>query len=196
MNSKRTLLKAFCGGLLYPLVASANGAGLKAPAGPRAAYFPNVEFVDQFGRRLRFYDDIIRGRLVVINMMYTVCSGICPGNTANLLSVQHQLGARVGRDIHMVSISLQPEMDSPAALKSYAEKYGIGPGWTFLGGTRANMELVRRRLGFYDSDPVEDAKLSRHTGMVSIGNERIDRWCMMPALTVSRQIVKTIVDMA
>ena len=195
MNSKRTLLKALCGGILYPLVATANSAVMKVRAGPRAGYFPNVEFVDQHGRTLRFYDDIIRGRLVVINMMYTVCSGICPANTANLLSVQQQLGARVGRDIHMVSISLQPEMDSPAALKSYADKYGIGPGWTFLTGKRANMELVRRRLGFYDTDPIEDAKLSRHTGLVNIGNERIDRWCMTPSLTVSRQLVKTILDM-
>ena len=195
MNSKRTILKVLCAGMLCPLVAPANSAAKKIAAGPRANYFPNVEFFDQDGRAVRFYDNIIRGRVVVINMMYTVCSGICPSNTANLLSVQQQLGARVGRDIHMVSISLQPEMDSPAALKSYAEKYGVGPGWTFLTGTRAGMEVVRRRLGFFDSDPVEDAKLSRHTGMVSIGNERLDRWCMTPSLTVSRQLVKTITDM-
>ena len=195
MNSKRTLLKALGAGLMYPLVAPANSAGIKVANGPRAGYFPNVQFVDQSGKSVRFYDDMIRGRVVVINMMYTVCSGICPSNTANLLSVQQQLGARVGRDIHMVSISLQPELDSPAALKAYADKYGIGPGWTFLTGTRANMELVRRRLGFYDSDPIEDAKLSRHTGMVSIGNERLDRWCMTPSLTVSRQLVKTIIEM-
>jgi protein SCO1/2 len=198
MNTKRAILKALCGVALYPAIASARVAGVAgvhAAPGPRAGYFPNAEFVDQNNRKVRFYDDIIRGKLVVINMMYTECSGICPSNTANLLTVQKALGQRVGRDIHMVSISLQPEFDSPAALLAYAKKYDVKPGWTFLTGKRADMEVVRRKLGFYDTDPVEDSKLARHTGMVSIGNERIDRWCMQPSLTATHQLVKSILDM-
>ncbi|KAF3999611.1 SCO family protein [Glaciimonas immobilis] len=151
--------------------------------------------MDQDGRKIKFYDDIIRGRLVVINMMYTACTGICPPNTANLLQVQQALGPRIGRDVHMVSISLHPEFDSPATLKAYAKKYDIQPGWTFLSGKRGDMESVRRKLGFYDKDPFEDAKLARHTGMLRIGNERIDRWCMVPSLSPTRQIVKSILDM-
>jgi protein SCO1 len=163
---------------------------------PRQSYFTNAPFVDQGGHKVKFYEDIIRDKVVVVNMMYTACTSICPGNTANLLKVQQTLGERVGRDVHMVSLSLLPELDPPAALRSYIHKYGIGPGWTFLTGTRASMETVRRKLGFYDTDPVADADIFRHTGMISIGNDRIDRWCMMPALSDAGQIVRSIREIA
>ncbi|MGO4330881.1 SCO family protein [Cupriavidus sp. 2TAF22] len=196
MSSKRTLLKALCGAALLPAAASARGLAVAARHGPRAGYFPNVMFETHDGRKVRFYDDVVKGRLVVFNMMYTACAGICPPNTANLMAVQAALGHRVGHDIHLVSLTLQPELDTPAALQAYARQYGIRPGWTFLTGRRADMDLVRRRLGFYDSDPAEDALLSRHTGMLSIGNEPLDRWCMMPALTAPQQIAHAVRNMA
>jgi protein SCO1/2 len=187
MTSKRSTLMAFLDRAAAPKRSPVKQYG--------AAYFTNVEFVDHHGRQVRFYDDLVKDKLVIVNMMYTVCSGICPSNTANLLTVQQALGKRIGRDVHMVSLSLRPEMDSPAALRAYIKQYGIQPGWTFLTGKRASMETVRRKLGFYDTDPIEDSQLSRHTGMLSIGNDKFDRWCMMPALTATHQIVKTVHDM-
>jgi protein SCO1/2 len=112
------------------------------------------------------------------------------------LKVQQALGERVGRSIHIVSLSLLPELDTPAALRAYMRRFGIGPGWTFLTGSRASMDTVRRKLGFYDTDPVADADVFRHTGMLSIGNDRIDRWCMMPALAATHQIVRAIEEIA
>jgi protein SCO1/2 len=192
---------------LLTLLASATTSALSAGAmawdleersakNPRQAYFTNAPFVDQGGRTVKFYDDVIRDKVVVLNMMYTVCTSICPSNTANLLKVQKELGERVGRDIHMVSISLMPELDSPGALRSYMKQYDIGPGWTFLTGTRPNMEAVRRKIGFYDTDPGADADIFRHTGMISIGNDKIERWCMMPALSDASQIARSIKEMA
>jgi protein SCO1/2 len=195
MNPKRTLLKAMCGTALLPALACARTLSVAARHGPRAGYFPNVVFETQHGQKVRFYDDMVKGRLVVFNMMYTACAGICPPNTANLMAVHEALGHRVGHDIHMVSLTLQPELDTPAALLAYQKQYGIKPGWTFLTGRRADMELVRRRLGFFDTDPAEDANLARHTGMLSIGNERLDRWCMMPALTAPHQIAHSVLNM-
>jgi protein SCO1/2 len=195
MNIKRAILNGICGAALYPAISSARAAGTVQPVGPRAGYFPNAVFETQYGQKVKFYDDIIKGKLVVVNMMYTACTGICPSNTANLLTVQQALGDRVGRDIHMISLTLQPEIDSPAALQAYAKKYGVKPGWTFLTGKRPDMDLIRRKLGFYDTDAAEDAKLSRHTGMLTIGNEPLDRWCMMPALTATHQLVSSIVNM-
>ncbi|NNG23562.1 SCO family protein [Telluria aromaticivorans] len=162
----------------------------------RGHYFTNASFVDHTGRHVKFYDNIIQDKVVVVNMMYTACTSVCPSNTANLLNVQRALGNRMGRDVHMVSLSLLPELDSPSALRAYMQRYGVGPGWTFLTGTRGNTDIVRRRLGFYDSDPAADADLFRHTGMVSIGNDKIDRWCMMPALTAADQIVRSIEEIA
>ena len=196
MNTKRNMLGLMGGVALSPLLVVGTGpvAAFAAP-GPQANYFPNLVLQSHEGRKLRFYDDVLRGKIVVINMMYTVCTGICPGNTANLLRVQEMLGDRVGRDIFMVSLTLRPEFDTPRALQAYVTQYGIKPGWTFLTGKPADVEIIRRTLGFFDSDPATDRDISQHTGMVRIGNTVRDRWVMTPALASPRQIARTILEM-
>jgi protein SCO1/2 len=161
--------------------------------GPRATYFPNAKLETHEGKQVRFYDDVVKGnKVLVFNMMYTVCANICPPTTANLMQVQQMLGSRMGRDIFFYSLTLRPEFDTPQALQAYAKQYGIKPGWTLLTGKRSDMEVIRRKLGFYDRDAQVDANLSQHTGMVRIGNEAHDRWCMMPALLTPRQLVSSI----
>jgi protein SCO1/2 len=193
MTTKRTFLKTALGGAaLSPFLASTAAS---QAAGPRANYFPNAILETHEGRKVRFYDDVIRGRVVVINMMYTICSNICPPMTANLVNVQEALGKRVGRDIFMYSLTLQPEFDTPQALQAYVKQYRIRPGWTFLTGKRSDMEVIRRKLGFYDVDPKLDADLSQHTGMLRIGNEARDRWCSMPARSSPKQIAYAILNL-
>ena len=125
-------------------------------------------------------------------MMYASCTGICPASTASLKAVQQALGARVGRDIFMYSLTLRPEFDSPDALRDYVRQYDVKPGWTFLTGAPADVEAIRRKLGFFDSDPKADADIAQHTGMVRIGNLRARRWCMVPAQAAPKQIVNSI----
>jgi protein SCO1/2 len=144
---------------------------------------------------VRFYDDLMRGKNVIFNMLYAVCSRLCPVKTVNLIQVQLPLGGRVGRDIFMYSLTLRPEFDTPSALRDYVRQYEIGPGWTFLTGSPAEMDLIRRRLGFYDVDPVADAELSQHTGMIRFSDERRDRWAMSPAASPAGQIARAIVDL-
>ena len=191
---KRDWLKWAASAALAPVLA-ASGLALAAPAGPRAGYFPNTIVQTHDGRKLRFYDDIVRGKVVVFNMMYSVCTGICPGNTANLLQVQQALGDRLGKDVFMVSMTLQPEFDTPKALHDYVKSYGIKPGWTFLTGQPKEMDVIRRKLGFFNDDPKIDADLANHTGMVRIGNEKLDRWFMMPALSAPKQIARSILQL-
>jgi protein SCO1/2 len=170
-------------------------AGAAAPArkaGPRAGYFPNLELRTHDGRTVRFYDDLIHHKTVLINMMYARCDGKCPRTTANLVDVQKLLGARAGRDVHMYSITLDPEADSPEALREYAELYGAGPGWTFLTGAKADVETLRLKLGFRDPDPKLDKDRSNHAGVVVYGNEAIDRWAACPALGKPKDIVNLI----
>ncbi|MGA8516064.1 MAG: SCO family protein [Burkholderiaceae bacterium] len=192
-NTKRDWLKWMGGAALAPVLASTSAVQM-AHAGPRADYFPNVLVQTHEGKNLRFYDDIVQGKVVVFNMMYSVCTGICPGNTANLRVVQDALGKRLGRDVFMVSMTLQPQFDTPSALKDYVKRYEIGPGWTFITGKPAEMDLIRRKLGFYNSDPTLDADLANHTGMLRIGNEKYDRWFMMPALSKPGQIARAILQ--
>lgn len=153
---------------------------------------PNPRVYTHEGDRVRFYDDLIKGKLVVINMMYAQCDGVCPKSTMNLQLVQNELGERIGHDIFMYSITLQPRHDTPKVLNEYVAERGIKPGWLFLTGKPADIELIRRSLGFYDPDPAVDGDRSRHTGMVRIGNDPYDRWHMTPALGDPGPIVEAI----
>ena len=157
-----------------------------------AAWFTNVEVKTQDGRTLRFYDDVLKGKIVLINFFFTDCDAVCPLMTENLARVQELLGDRVGKDIFMVSISLEPEHDTPEVLAAYAKTYGVGPGWLFLTGKKTDIDLLRHRLGFVDSDPVEDADPEQHIGTVRITNEPMHRWAMSPALVNPTALVRTV----
>ncbi len=115
-------------GAAAALVASGGsyvGSTRQSTAGPRAGYFPNAALRTHEDKSVLFYDDLIAGKFVVINFMYTGCGDICPGMTANLVEVQRLLGDRVGRDIFLYSITLQPELDTPEILRGYAETFGV-----------------------------------------------------------------------
>ena len=102
-----------------------------APDGPRWGpdYFPNVPLTTQEGRSVRLYDDLLKDKIVAIDLIYTTCQYQCPLETARLVQVQRLLGDRVGKDIFFYSITIDPEHDTPAVLKAYAEKFHAGPGW-------------------------------------------------------------------
>jgi protein SCO1/2 len=144
------------------------------------------------GRTVHFYDDLLKGKIVLINFMYTECGDICPGMTQNLADVQALLGDRVGRDIFMYSFTLRPAYDTPDRLKAYADTFEVKPGWLFLTGVPDEIELLRRRLGFADSDPVLDADLEQHIGIVRIGNEPLNRWVMAAALLRPESLVQNL----
>lgn len=148
----------------------------------RKKSFPNVPLITHEGEVVRFYDDLIKDKTVLINFMYARCGDICPGMTANLKRVQKAFGDRAGRDIFMYSITLEPEHDTPSVLKAYAELFRVKPGWKFLTGRKNDIELLRRQLGFFFSDPVLDQDKTQHIGVVKYGIEPLERWGTCPAL--------------
>lgn len=152
--------------------------------------FPNVTLTTHEGKKVKFYDDLLKDKIVIINFMYVKCEGICPGTTANLVKVQKLLGDRVGKDIFMYSFTLKPEEDTPEKLAAYAKAYKVGPGWQFLTGDPKDVELVRQKLGFIDRDPVRDANKSNHIGMLRWGNEPHTLWAGCPGSLAPSKIVK------
>ncbi len=158
----------------------------------RARYFPNVALTTHEGSKVRFYDDLIKDKIVTINFMYADCEGVCPGITANLVKVQRALGERVGRDIFMYSITLKPEHDSPEVLKEYVQMHRVQPGWLFLTGAPQDLEALRRKLGFTNPDPKLDADSSQHIGMLRYGNEPLQQWAACPGLANPGWIVESI----
>lgn len=192
MPNRRILLTALGASLGLAAATARSANGTDTVRGNRHTRIPNPLLYTHEGKAVRFYDDLIKDKLVVINMMYAACEGICPKSTTNLLHVQNELGERVGRDIFMYSITLQPRHDTPAVLKEYVEMRGIKPGWLFLTGKPDDIEMIRRALGFYNPDPKVDGERSQHTGMVRIGNDAYDRWHMTPALGDPEPIVEAI----
>lgn len=139
-----------------------------------ANYFPNVTLVDQDGKTVHFYDDLIKGKSVVLDLIYTHCLDSCPLETARLVQVQKMLGDRVGKDIFFYSISIDPKRDTPKVLKQYAQNYHVGPGWTFYTGKPEDIILIAKKLGLY-SDPDPNDR-DGHTPGVLIGNEPSGQW--------------------
>jgi len=151
---------------------------------------PNILLYTQDNEPVRFYEDLVKDKIVLIYFMFTTCQGICPATTANLTKIQDLLGDRFGRDIFFIGVTLTPEIDTPEVLKKYAEQYKIKAGWTFVTGEKEEIEMLRRSLGVYDPDPVVDADLYSHAGLVTYGNESTGRWSALPGLMKSEQIVE------
>ena len=158
----------------------------------RERYFPNLILTNHEGKKFRLYDDLIKDKIVLINVMYAKCEGVCPGITMNLRTVQKMLGNRVGRDIFMLSFTLKPEHDTPEVLNEYVKMHKIGPGWQFLTGDPKDMELLRRKLGFTNPDPLLDQDVAQHIGNVRYGNEPLQQWGACPGLAKASFIVESV----
>jgi protein SCO1 len=158
----------------------------------RRRYFPNVTLTTHEGKQVRFYEDLIKDKVVVINMMYAECTGVCPGITSNLVRVQRLFGAQMGRDIFFYSFTLKPEKDNPAALRHYVKMHKIGPGWWFLTGKPEDMELLRRKLGFTNPNPELDKDSSQHIGNIRFGNEPHMHWAACPGQAKPKWIHESI----
>ncbi len=190
MNNGRSWLAA--GLLASAALATAALAQGTAPATPAAARpaavagapdqqgprFPNVLLTNQDGVQRRFYDDMVKGKLVLINFIYTSCTAMCPMETARVLQVQRLLGERVGKDVFLYSISIDPARDTPAVLKTYAQQFGAGPGWEFLTGSAEDVNLLMNRLGLYTADLKQVTATQRgdHPTSLIMGNDHTNRW--------------------
>jgi protein SCO1 len=158
----------------------------------RINHLPNVTLTTHTGDQVRFYDDLVKDKKVILNFMYADCEGICVPVTRNLVKVKKLLGDRVGRDIFMYSITLKPAEDTVDDLRMYADDHGVGDGWLFLTGSPGDVDHLRRSLGFAYADPVEDADVSNHIGMVRYGVEPWSRWAACPGMANPEHIARSI----
>lgn len=134
---------------------------------------PNVELIRHDGERVRFHDDLIEDKVVVLNFMYTTCADVCPLETAKLCEVQEILGPRVGSTVHMISITVDPARDTPDVLSAYREQYGVEAGWDFFTGDERDILTLRQSLGLFFED-AED--LQDHNISLVIGNAKTGQW--------------------
>lgn len=152
-------------------------------------YFPNIPLTTQDGAHVRFYDDLLSGKSVAINVIYTSCTDECPLETARMAEVQRLLGDRMGRDIRFYSISIDPEHDTPTRLKAYAEKFGVGPGWLFLTGKKEDIQVLTKKLGLSRSN--DAANKDGHVSTLMLGNEPSGQWMRNSAVDNPRFLAAT-----
>lgn len=141
-----------------------------------ANYFPDIELITQDGNKVRFYDDLIKGKVFAVNFIYTNCGDSCPLETAALRKVQNTLGEQMGKSVFFYSISIDGNRDKPSELKAYAEKFKAGPGWIFLTGSPEDVALLRQKLGLYRDDGKKEKALNEHNINILMGNERAGQW--------------------
>jgi len=153
--------------LAAALVSAPNIAAAQSPG---SDYFPNLPVVTQDGKTVRFYDDLIKGKIVVISFIFTSCTDFCPLTTARMLQVEDKLGDVVGRDIFFYSITVDPENDTPEKLKEYAQAYSTGPGWRFVTGKPEDIRIILAKLG------ERRRKLTDHRNDIVIGNDATGEW--------------------
>jgi protein SCO1/2 len=173
--------------LAFALLVGMQSTPASAQTGP--GYFPNIPLTTQDGVQVRFYDDLLKGKSVAINVIYTSCTDECPLETARMAEVQRLLGDRMGRDIRFYSISIDPENDTPKRLKAYAEKFGVGPGWLFLTGPKEDNQVLTKKLGLSRSN--DAANKDGHASMLMLGNEPSGQWMRNSAVDNPRFLAAT-----
>ena len=157
-----------------------------------AEYFSNTILTTQDGEEVRFYDDLLKGKIVAINLIYTTCQYACPLETARMSQVQRKLGDRMGREVFFYSITIDPEHDTPAVLKEYAQKFNAGPGWKFLTGKKADIDLLSKKLGIYSAPDPGNA--DGHMPYLLVGNEVTGQWMRNSAVDNASFLARTIAD--
>ena len=173
----------------------AETAAVAKPAAPTPAYasgrkmmIPDVNVLDQDGNALHFYSDLIKDKTVAINFIFTNCTTICPPLAATFARVQKEMGDKVGKDVHFISISVDPLTDTPERLKAWGAKFKAGPGWTFVTGEKQEMDKLLNALGAAVS------KREDHTPAMIIGNDAKGVWTRTYGLAKTGQIVGLILD--
>ena len=175
------------------LAAVAALCALMSACGPAQAqlrrgadYFTNLPVVNQDGKALRFYDDLIKDKIVIVSFIYTSCTDICPLTTARLAQVEEKLGAAVGRDIFIISLTVDPEHDTPEKMKKFADAFGAGTGWQFVTGRPEDIRAINYKLG------ERSKNLSDHRNEIVLGNDLTGDWQRDNVLGDLERVVTTI----
>jgi protein SCO1/2 len=174
----------------FAAVGATLATRVAADARRGADYFTNVALTTHEGRTVRFYDDLIKGKIVAIDLIYTTCQYACPLETARLAQVQRLIGDRMGRDVFFYSITIDPDHDTPAVLAEYARKYQAGPGWLFLTGAKADIDRLSRKLGLYS--PPDPSNPDGHQPYLLVGNDATGQWMRNAATDNAKFLARTI----
>jgi protein SCO1/2 len=171
-----------------PMPATVQSAGSTNAPSAAEKYFSDVELINQDGQKVRFYTDVLKNKVVVINSFFTTCTSVCPPMNRNFEKVQEALGDRLGKDAFLVSISVDPERDTPPRLKEYSRRFHAREGWIFLTGKKENVDWALYKLGQY-VETKDD-----HSTIIIIGNEGKGLWKKAFGLAKAEELISIVED--
>ncbi|HKV10617.1 MAG TPA: SCO family protein [Thermoanaerobaculia bacterium] len=147
---------------------------------------PDVPVMDQDGNTVRFYSDLVKGKVVAVNFVFTTCTTICPPMGANFARLQKILGERAGQGVHLISVSVDPSTDTSERMKAWGAKFGAGPGWTLVTGDRNEITRLLKALGVYTPD------INDHSPLVLVGNDPKGQWTRAYGLAAPAKVAELI----
>lgn len=164
----------------------AKGA-VKTVAAQRATFkLSETPLLDQHGRTLKFKSEALGERIAVIGFVYTTCTTVCPVVSAVMAQVQDKLGARLGRDVALVTVTVDPVRDTPARMKEYGAKLGSGAGWTWLTGPKPQVDEVLKVFGAYTPNFTE------HPALVLVGDAKSGKWLRFYGFPTPEQLMAAV----
>lgn len=172
-----------------PEESTASAAAKTGPGSTAEHYFTNAPLIDQNGTEHRFYADLLQGKIVIIQAMFTECVGVCPVMAGTLERVQEWAGDRLGKEVVILSFSVDPK-DTPAKMKAFSERFHAKPGWYFLTGTKENWETALRKLGLYTENR------EAHSAVFTVGNDRTGLWKKALGVAKPKEIVAIVESVA
>jgi cytochrome oxidase Cu insertion factor (SCO1/SenC/PrrC family) len=155
-----------------------------APISPAQRYFTDVVLENQYGESMRLYSDLLRGKVVVIHVFFASCKNTCPLMMTTFRKLQDRLGDRLGRDVHLISLTVDPDRDDRRALEDYARRLGARRGWYLLTGSRRDLGIALGKLGLAAARPEE------HSNIFLIGNEPTQLWKKVRGLGPAEEIIE------
>jgi len=165
---------------------AANAHAQEAQPSAAEKYFTDTVLINQNGEKMRLYSDLLKGKTVIIDSFFATCQGSCLPMSRNLAKLQDALGDRLGKDAVIISISVDPTVDTPPALKAYAKKLNARPGWYFMTGDKQNVDFALKKLGQFVDDKQD------HLNIFIIGNERTGLWKKAFGLAPPEELVKIV----
>lgn len=171
---------------LFLLLGAVPAAAQQPEQSPAAKYFTDTVLINQDGEKMRLYSDLLKGKTIIINSFFATCKGSCLPLTRNLEKVQDALGDRLGKDARIISISVDPTVDTPAALKAYAKKLNARPGWYFMTGDKETVDFALKKLGHFVDNK------ENHLNIFIIGNERTGLWKKAFGLAKIEELMKVV----
>lgn len=160
-----------------------NGAKHETPAANTAA-IPDVKVTTQDGTRVDFYSDLIKGKVVAVNFVFTSCTTVCPPLGAIFGKLQER-----DADAHLVSVSIDPEVDTPQRLKAWSRKFGARPGWTLVTGSREDVTRILKAMNAYSSD------FANHQPVTIVGNDATGTWKRTYGFTTAAKLAAMLAEL-